>query len=206
MNLSSRSRLLLPLAGIILLGFAPSLPAADSQGLILGGSLKSPVRLEVFSDFQCSACREFYLGTIRQMLKEYSSKDQVCIIYREFPLAGHRYSRLASQHAEAARRLGVRQLLAVMDALYMDQAKWAQNGRLEDSVSRALTREDFLKLKTILQSPSINEGIDRDIQLALKQNIRSTPTTIIYSPGKIERAEGYLPYPVLKYYINSKLK
>jgi len=69
-----------------------------------------------------------------------------------------------------------------------------------------LTREDFLKLKTIMQSPSINQKIDQDIQLALKQNIRSTPTIIIHSPGKIERAEGYLSYPVLKYYIDSKLK
>jgi protein-disulfide isomerase len=208
MNVFSRSRLLRHLAVIILsgLGFALSLTAADSQGQILGGSLKSPVRIEVFSDFQCAACREFYLGTIRQTLQEYSSKDRVCVIYHEFPLAGHRYSRLASQYAEAAGRLGVRQLLAVMDAIYMDQAKWSQSGRLEDSVSKALTREDFLKLKTIMQSPSINQKIDQDIQLALKQNIRSTPTIIIHSPGKIERAEGYLSYPVLKYYIDSKLK
>jgi len=206
MNMLGRLNFLWFLAEIVLFGFVPYLQAAGSQGQILGGSLKSPVRIEVFSDFQCSACREFYLGTIRQTLREYSSNDRVCVIYHEFPLTGQRYSRLASQYAEAAGHLGVRQLLAVMDALYMDQAKWAQDGKLEESVSRALTHEDFMKLKTIMQSPSINQEINLGIQRALKQNIRSTPTIIIYYSEKNQRVEGHIAYPVLKQFINSILK
>ncbi len=206
MTISIRSGFLSILAALILFACAPSLPAADSHGQILGGSLQSPIRIEVFSDFQCSACREFYLGTIRQILQEYSSKDKVCIIYHEFPLRGHRYSRLAAQYSEAAALLGVQRQLAVMDALYMDQAKWSQNGKLEESIAKALPREDLMKLKQIMQSPSIDAKIDRDLQLGLQQNIKSTPTMIITSPGKQQRAEGYVTYPVLKQFINSTLK
>ena len=34
----------------------------------LGGTLDAPIQLEVFSDFQCSYCRSFYLETITQVL------------------------------------------------------------------------------------------------------------------------------------------
>jgi len=33
------------------------------------GTLSSPVRLEVFSDFQCPACRTFYLDVVMQVVK-----------------------------------------------------------------------------------------------------------------------------------------
>ena len=71
----------------------PGPTAEPASGQILGGSKNSPVKIEVFSDFECPACRELYLVTIRQVLQEYSSKDKVCVIYHEFPLSSHRYSR-----------------------------------------------------------------------------------------------------------------
>lgn len=76
----------------------------QSTGQILGGSLNSPIRLEIFSDFQCPACRDLYLGTIRQVLEEYASKDKVCVIYHEYPLSIHPYAREAARYCEAASR------------------------------------------------------------------------------------------------------
>ena len=204
--MSNRSGMTLLLAAVTLFEWAPALPAADPSGQILGGSLSSPIRIEVFSDFQCSACREFYLGTVRQVLQEYAGDNKVCIIYHEFPLAGHRYSRNAAQYAEAAARLGIQRLLPVMDSLFMDQAKWAQDGSLEASVSKALPREDFLKLKKIMQSSSINQSIDQEIQLGIRQNIKSTPTMFISYSGKQQKVEGLVTYLVLKQFIDSILK
>lgn len=68
----------------------------------LGGELDAPIRIEVFSDFECPACREFYLNTIRPVLKDYCSLDKVCVVYHEFPLQGHKYSRQAAQYSKAA--------------------------------------------------------------------------------------------------------
>ena len=42
----------------------------NPPGKIIGGSLDSPIRIEVFSNFECSACREYYLRTIKKVLKE----------------------------------------------------------------------------------------------------------------------------------------
>jgi protein-disulfide isomerase len=202
----SRSGLIGLLAATFVISCVPVLPAADSEGHILGGSPTAPVRIEVFSDFQCSACREFYLGTVRQMLQEYASKDRVCIIYHEFPLAGHRYSRNAAQYAEAAARLDGQKLLPVMDALFMDQAKWSQDGNIDASISKTMSREDFLRLKKIMQSPGINQAIESGYQLGVKKSIKSTPTMFISYSGKEQKVEGLVTFLVLKQFIDSVLK
>ena len=181
-------------------------PSEDVPGRILGGSVNSPIRIDVFSDFQCSACREFFLSTIRKVLKEYSSKDKVCVVYHEYPLSYHEYAREAAQYCEAAWRMGVQKLLPVMESIYVDQANWVQDGKLEDSVAKALPHEDFLKLKEIMKDPSINEAIEKEIQLAIKKKISATPTVIISYPGKQQRVEGLLTYFVLKRFIDSIVK
>ncbi len=178
----------------------------DAPGRILGGSIDSPVRIDVFSDFQCSACRAFFLDTVRELLKEYSSKDKVCVVYHEFPLSYHQYAREAARYCEAAWRMGVQKLLPVMESIYVDQASWAQDGTLEDSVAKALPPEDFLKLKEIMKDPSINEAIEKEIQLGVKEKISATPTLIISYPGKQQRVEGVVTYLVMKQFIDSIVK
>ena len=182
-------------------------PADVPSGQVLGGSANSPIQIEVFSDFQCSACREFYLGTVRQILQEYSSKDKVRIIYHEYPLTLiHKYSRDAARYSEAAARLGVKQLLAVMDSLFMNQAIWSQDGKIEDSISKALSREDFQKLKSIMLDSSIDLAIERETDLANKSQIKSTPTIFISYTGKKQKVEGIVTYIVLKQFIDAIVK
>jgi protein-disulfide isomerase len=184
----------------------PAVSAEVASGRLLGGSLNSPVRIEVFSDFQCPACRELYLGTIRQVLQEYSSKDKVCVIYHEFPLSMHPYSLEAARYCEAAARLGQDRLLPVMDSLFTDQAQWSQDGSLESSISKALSRNDFQKVKRILRDPSINSEIEKEVQLGLKREVKSTPTLFVHYLGKEQKAEGVVTYPVLKQFIDQVVK
>jgi protein-disulfide isomerase len=180
--------------------------AGDPPGQILGGSINSPVRLEVFSDFECPACREYYLGTIKKILEEYSSQDKVCVIYHEFPLRMHRYARQAAQYTEAAYRLGRQQMLQVFDVLYVNQAEWAESGKLEETISKALTAEDFKKVKELAEEPSIKSAIEDEVQLANEKGISSTPTTFIYYIGKQQKVEGVLTHLVLKGFIDKIVK
>jgi protein-disulfide isomerase len=200
-----------PKSMLFLFVFALSwtLPASstdDAPGRMLGGSVNSPIRIDVFSDFQCSACREFYLSTVRKVLKEYSSKDEVCIIYHEYPLSYHEYAREAAQYCEAAYRMGVQTLLPVMESIYVDQADWVQDGNLESSVAKALSPEDFRKLKDIMKDPTINEAIEKEIRFGVKKKIAATPTLIISYPGKQQRVEGLVTYLVMKQFIDSIIK
>lgn len=188
--------------------FSPifSRSAEQPSGQILGGSLNSPIRIEVFSDFQCPHCRDYYLGTIRPLLQEYSSKDKVCVIYHEFPLPGRPYAREAARYIEAAAQLGQQKLLLVYDSIFTDQAQWSEDGKLEATVAKALARDDFLKVKRVMQDPSINEAIEKEIQLGVQNKVDSTPTSLIYYIGHQERVGGAIAYPVLKQFIDSIAK
>ncbi len=185
---------------------APVEPKEQASGQILGGALDAPLRIEVFSDFQCPSCREFYLETIHRILEDYSGVNKVCVIYHEFPLPSHRYSRQAARYAEAASRFGRQKLLMVYDILFMEQAKWSADGNLEPIVSKVFTRPELQELKRILQDPDIDAEIDREIQLGAQRQIQSTPTYFISSGKKQERVEGYLAYPAVKEAIDRQLR
>jgi protein-disulfide isomerase len=160
----------------------------------------------VFSDFQCPHCREFYLGTIRPLLQEYSSKDKVCVIYHEFPLPNHPLAMEAARYTEAAAQLGQQKLLPLYDSIFKDQAQWSEDGKLEATVAKALPRDDFLKVKKAMQDSSINEGIEKEIQLGNQNKVGSTPTSLISYIGRQQRVEGFVAYPVLKQFIDSIVK
>jgi protein-disulfide isomerase len=94
----------------------------------MGGTPDAPIQMEVFSDFQCGYCRAFYVETITQVLNSYTPSDKICVTYYEFPLDNHTYSRKAARYSLAAQRVGKKQWLAVVDALYTKQEQW---GRME---------------------------------------------------------------------------
>ncbi len=179
--------------------------APPNGGHILGGSIHSPVRIEVFSDFQCPACRDLYLGAIKQVLQDYSSKDKVCVIYHEFPLQQHPYSREASKYCVAAARLSLRSLRTAYDLFFSSQTEWA-GGNLEAVLSRAFPPQDLQKLKSMVRDPEIEKAIEKEIQLAMKMEIRSTPTMFIYHGGKEQKVETAVSYAVLRQYLNSIIK
>ncbi len=192
---------------LILLALTVSIPAFSAdQGQIIGGSTNSPVRIEVFSDFQCPACRDLYLGAIRQVLQDYSSNGKVCVIYHEFPLAAHQYGKEAARYSEAASRLGIQSLLTVFDSLFADQAQWSQDGNLDAVIAKALPRDEYRKLKKVIQDPSINQSIDKEIQLGTKKEIKSTPTMFFYYAGKEQKVEGAVTYATMKQFLDSVIK
>ncbi len=193
----------------VLLAAIFSLPvqSAETSGQILGGAPDAPIRIEVFSDFQCPSCRGLYLDVMRRVLSDYSSQNKVCVVYHEFPLQIHRYSREAALYAEAVSRLGRQQLLKVYDSLFMDQAQWGEDGKLEVSISKAISLADLEKVKKIMQDPGINATVEKEIRLGMQNQIESTPTFFIYSGQKqLQKVVGLLSYVSLKTYLNTIIK
>lgn len=192
---------------LLFASFVLPLQPALAAGQILGGSPAAPIKIEVFSDFECPSCRELYLDVMRRVVVEYSGQNKVCLIYHEFPLTRiHRYSRDAARYAEAAAQLGREKLLKVYDILFMDQAQWSQDGKLEASIAKVLSRADIQKLKMIMRDPGINASIDREIRLGEQRQIRSTPTFFVTAKGKEQRVEGRITYVALKQFIDSTLR
>ena len=77
---------------------------------------------------------------------------------------------------------------------------------IEATVSRAISPEDFRRVKRNLDDPSINQGIDREIALGQKRDVKSTPTMFVNAIGREQRVGGGIPYPVLKQFFDRIVK
>jgi protein-disulfide isomerase len=177
-----------------------------SKGLIVGGQPNAPIKMEVFSCYQCLPCREFYLETIRPLLKEFARENKVSVIYYEFPLKIHDYSRDTARYSVAAYRLGQDQWQRVSEALYLKQSQWAIDGKIEAVVAEVLAPDEMAKVKQFLKDPSIEQTIDQDIAIGYERKIPGTPTFFLYAKGREEKVVGKVSYPVLKDRLEQLLK
>jgi protein-disulfide isomerase len=179
---------------------------ALSKGLIVGGQPNAPIRMEVFSYYQCPACREFYLETIRPLLKEYGRDNKVLVIYYEYPLNIPNHSPDTARYAVAAHRLGQDQWQRVSEALYLKQSQWIKDGNVDMVVADVLSADEMAKVKQFLKDPSIEQTIDQNITIGYKRRIHSTPTFFLYAKGREQKVVGKISYPVLKEYLDQLLK
>ena len=164
------------------------------------GSADAPVRLEVFSDYECPSCRAFYLQTMKQIFTNYADNGKVCIVYREFPTYEH--SREAARYARASLRVGAAQWAKVIEAFYQTQPDWSQTGNVEAVVSAALGPEDFERVRKLAQDPSLENVIDDDAIQGVRREVMGTPTSFITAGGKTEKVDGALTYASMQRHLD----
>ncbi len=199
---------ILALVLLLAIGFPADFARAQSatDAPCVGGRPNSPIKIEVFSDYQCPACRQFYLGTMRQVLTEYGDANKVCVVYHEFPLTTiHPHAMQAARYGHAALQLGIRQWSQVTDALFQAQPQWAASGQLEPVVAGALSKEDMDKVRQLAAAPAINAAIQRDIELGESREVNSTPTFFITASGKTEKVAGVVQFPIMKRFLDAHL-
>ena len=189
---------------ILILILSVALAAADSPPPKTAGSPGARIQLEIFSDYQCPACRLLHFMTLHRVIDDYVSTGKVYLIYRDYPLPMHAHSRQAARYANAARELG--KFDAVDDALYGSQETWGKNGQIEAQLASVLSKADLKKLQELARSPAIEAGIDRDVQLARQQQINQTPTMVITANGKVFRIPGAVQYEVLRRFLDTLLE
>ena len=193
---------------LVVLGLfsAVGMARAQESGACVRGKPTAPIKLEVFSDFQCPTCRAFYLQTMKDVFKDYADTGKVCVVYRSFPLETHAYAADAARYGAAALRVGAAQWNRLADALFQNQDQWAENGDLEAIAAKALPKADMDALKKQLQNAQpLNSAIYEDIKLGLARNVGSTPTFFITAGGKTDGFEAALQYSALKRELDARL-
>ena len=168
------------------------------------GSPNAPVRIEVFSDFECPACKGLHEQILPLVFKDYVIPGKVYLVSREFPLPMHQYSREAASYATAAARLGKYQQVA--DALFLNQVAWAANGKVWDTVANVLTPVEAKKVQLLAKDPSVMSEVERDVEAGRAVSINQTPTMIITRGAKSYPLAGTVNYNLLRSLLDGLLK
>ncbi|MGH9728680.1 MAG: DsbA family protein [Candidatus Acidiferrales bacterium] len=184
------------------------------------GNPKAPIKLEVFSDYECPACGRVYEGTLRPMIDDYVSSGKVYLIHRDFPLPMHKYSREAARWANAASRVG--HFESVDRVLYDNQAVWGEHGSQEGDVKKfvqaAISPAEFKRVERLMQSCetdsheeikgcAVDAEIQHDIAAGQQLPVMQTPTFIVSARGQsYPPAAGAISWPLLRQFLDQVLK
>lgn len=184
-------------------------PAFAAENLVpafkASGTVMAPITIELYTDFQCPHCREFYLQELPLLISDFVKTGKVRLIHRDLPLPQFQFSRTAMHFANAAGQIG--KYDAVSLQLFETQPEWGQNGNVEAAVAKVLTPSELERVKTIIKTDThLDDSVTEDLKMAdATDHVMSTPGIVIVVKGKRETINGAPPYPSLKAYLESKL-
>ena len=167
------------------------------------GEPHAPVLIEIFSDFQCPACKTLHDDTFQLIMRDYVVPGKVYVIYRYFPLPMHPFGRPCAEFACAASRIGRYQKVA--DALFAQQTSISMSGKVEDVVNSVLTPTEAKKVKSLLQDPGVQHEIQIDLDEGKSVPVTGTPTLWITRSGKSQVVSLPINYSLLKSYLDALL-
>jgi len=168
------------------------------------GSPNAPVTLELYTDYSCPSCRNFYIQTMPALMAEFVNTNRVRIVHRDFPLPQHPFSRLAARYANAAGEIGKYDV--VVTQIFRTQPEWDQNGAIEPQVAKVLSPSEMAKVKELVKTDShLDDTVTKDVALANQDGINQTPSMVLVRNGKREVIAPIPPYTVLKSYLTSVL-
>jgi protein-disulfide isomerase len=154
-------------------------PMADANTM---GDPDAPVVIEEFSDFGCSHCADFALGTGELIAENYVATGQVYFVYRSAGgLLGHPNTPIA---AEAAFCAGDQdKFWEYHDLLFTNQAALFGDlyAKIENTLE-AYAETVGLNLESFngcMDSGKYKNQVEQDEADALQAGIRSTPTFVI---------------------------
>jgi protein-disulfide isomerase len=217
---------LLVTLGAASLRAAPDGPQASKTSAALSapdkayGVPSAPIKMEVYSDYQCPYCRVFYDQTLTQVIRYYVASGKVYLVHHDFPMPQHKYSGEAARWANACAEVG--QFGVAETALYDNQDAWGADGNIAKYISAALPASDFKRVQAIMMKdggmpaphayfPSadpmtgiahpcpVDPFIVQDIRLGYKLPMNGTPTFVVTYKGRaFQPVDGGVSWPVLK--------
>jgi protein-disulfide isomerase len=164
------------------------------------GSKAAPVVVEIYSDFQCPACKQLFLNTTQKVIENYVNTGKVYLVHRDFPLPMHAYARVAASYARAAAHIGKGE--PVEQALFQNQEKWEANADVKGTVAGVLSPAEMKKVQALVDAKTLEPLIEKDKQLGQTLPVTQTPTSVFHSKGQTYPYAGTLSYDVLKDFLD----
>ncbi|MGD8604662.1 MAG: thioredoxin domain-containing protein [Anaerolineales bacterium] len=157
-------------------------PYQNTDGRAIGDP-DAPVVIELFSDFQCSACDLFHDETTQALIESYVDTGQVYLIYRNFPVIDQNTARKESHDAAMAAMCAAEQGMfwQYQDVLFENRT--GENvgafipARLEKFAENLGL--DMQQFNTCIDEERYQAEIDADLAEGLASNVSATPSLLI---------------------------
>ncbi len=171
-------------------------PAVAENDIQIGNK-EAKVKMIEFSDFQCPYCKALH-ASIDKVLDTY--KDQVLLVFKEFPLDFHPRSGDAALAAECANEQG--KFLPYADKLFASQDDWGKSTDTQKfktyALQLGLKSADFNKC---LDDKKYQDKIDQNKKEGADFGISGTPAVFINDQFE----NGSLSFDDLKKIIDGEL-
>jgi protein-disulfide isomerase len=187
----------------------------------------APIKMEVFTDYQCPMCRAFYDQTLRHVIDEYVPVGKVYLVHHDFPLLMHKYSGEAARWADACAEVG--DFAPAEAALYDNQEFWGADGNIAKYVAAVMPAADFKRVQLIMKGSALpapqattssvdpmagvshpcamDPYIAQDIKLGYRIGAPGTPDFVItYKGHAFAPVYSAVSWPVLKQLFDSLLR
>jgi len=157
-----------------------------SRGQVNGrvaGNPDAPVKIIEFADFQCPYCKQFEMGTGRQLVEEFVSKGTVSIQFVSFAFIGEE-SKKAAEAAECAADQG--HFWDYHDLLYLRQGtensgvfSSANLKKFAGELKRSFPNLDTAKFDKCLDSGEKRAVVEQQVKMAGDAGVKSTPSFLV---------------------------
>lgn len=157
--------------------------AAPRDDRVMGGT-GAPVRVEIFSSFDCEPCKQLHEAFLPLLVQNYVLQGKVYVVPRESPLQGHPLARKAADYATAAARIG--KYWPVADALFQHQSEWEARGEVWTTVAAVLTPEQQKQVQALASDPTVDAEVERDAS----RKFQYIPTILVTSGSQTYPVNG----------------
>jgi protein-disulfide isomerase len=152
----------------------PKNPEIGSDRAVMGNR-KAPIKVFVYSDFQCPFCKKGF-ETVEELKKKYGSK--LMVMFKHLPLPFHPMAMPAAKRFEAIALQSPKKAYAFHDEVFKNQGGLSGGEAfLDEMVKKA--GADVDRVKKDMESPKVQQHIQADQEEAKKYNIQGTPGFVV---------------------------
>jgi protein-disulfide isomerase len=181
----------------LLPAFAASTGTSKGKGF---GNPAAPILIEVYTDFECPACKQFHFGFLPLLMRDFINTGKAYLVQHD--MSNHPHSSEATGYALAAARIG--KYNDVAEALYQHQTEWSASGKVWDVVAAVLSPADQKKVAALAKDPSVIAEVKSETDDG-RLKAQRTPTMLVIRGMKQQKFEGTPDWGLLSGWLNDLL-
>lgn len=163
--------------------------ASEDDDAFMGDD-DAPIVMIEFSDFQCPYCQRFFSTTLPEIKTNYIETGKVKLVYRDYPLSGHKNAKVAAEAAECAAEQD--HYFEMHDQLFTNLSEWGSSETPEDffktyATDLGLNSSTFA---SCLDNHIMQAEVEADFADGIRYGVSGTPTFFVNG----QKLVGAQPY------------